>query len=76
MPMTAVALKPCARGSFSWALTKGCAGLAPAAAAVVLGAFAAQDGAVAPAQKGAVIIARRAMLQDLLYLRFHGLKVR
>lgn len=33
MPMTAVALKPCAKGSFSGAVTKGCAGLAPPAAA-------------------------------------------
>ena len=45
--MTAVALKPCARGSFSGAVTKGCAGLAPPAAAAP-GAFAAQDCATEP----------------------------
>ena len=43
MPITAVALKPCERGSLRGAVTKGCAGLAPATAAVP-GAFAAQDG--------------------------------
>ena len=50
MPITAVALKPCKRGSLRGAVTKGCAGLAPATAAVP-GAFAAQDGTPTGYQK-------------------------
>ena len=53
MPITAVALKPCASGSFRGAVTKGCVGLAPVTA--VPGAFAAQAGTPEDQQPNQVI---------------------